>query len=50
MTLREENFVLFNGVIDEVFSTKNNLKDLEELNWIATGGLVIDTKRERVPF
>ena len=37
MTLREENFVLFNGVIDEVFSTKKNLKDLEELNWIATG-------------
>ena len=39
MTLREENFVLFNGVIDEVFSssTKNNLKDLEELNWIASG-------------
>jgi len=37
MTLREENFVLFNGVIDEVFSTKNNLKDLEELNWITSG-------------
>ena len=37
MTLREANFVLFNGVLYEVFSTKNNLEYLEELNWIATG-------------
>ena len=37
MTVWEENFVLFNGVIHEVFSTKKNLKDLEELNRIATG-------------